>query len=65
MSLNQSSEIWAKTISAAVAESTPEQKQIALRTVESSPFNISSAWHELKKYYLQLCGLTEPLQQAA
>jgi glycosyltransferase involved in cell wall biosynthesis len=65
MSLNQSSERWAETISAAIAASTPEQKQIALRTVESSPFNISSAWHELKKYYLQLCGITEPLQQAA
>jgi glycosyltransferase involved in cell wall biosynthesis len=65
MSLNQGPEKWAHTISSAVAESTPEQKQIALRTVESSPFNISSAWHELKKYYLQLCGIAEPLQQAA
>ena len=64
MSLKQSPEKWAETICNAVAESMPEQRDTALRTLESSPFNISSACHELERYYLQLCGFREPREDA-
>jgi glycosyltransferase involved in cell wall biosynthesis len=57
MSLKQSADEWATTIHGAITESTQDKKAAALRALELSPFNISCAWQELEKYYLQLSGI--------
>jgi glycosyltransferase involved in cell wall biosynthesis len=57
MSLKQSAHEWARTMHDAIAESTAEKKAAAFRALEASPFNISRAWEELEKYYLQLSGI--------
>jgi glycosyltransferase involved in cell wall biosynthesis len=64
MSLKQSPEKWADAIDNAATESTLEQRDAALCTLESSAFNIRSACSELERYYLQLCGISEPLDHA-
>ena len=63
MSLKQTPREWAEAVHAAVLVSTSSTRAEAFRLLEASPFNISRAWRELEKYYLQLLGRHDDSQK--